>query len=165
MPAGLALWQDLPREIQAHTVRRRTEPATDAGVQVIVSLQRENQLLRQKVDLLKRRVFGSSGAKLDSAQLKNIFAQIFSGFFTHPFHITAQFGTAQVQHRLSKLPNATARRQSLVRAGLDRLWPRESAFLQTHAQHPISPSCVYVRKKRARKDPLRWLKRNSELML
>jgi transposase len=37
---------------------------------VIASLQRENQLLRQKVDLLVRRVFGSSSEKLDAAQLQ-----------------------------------------------------------------------------------------------
>jgi len=37
---------------------------------VIASLQRENQLLRQKVDLLVRRLFGSSSEKLDSAQLE-----------------------------------------------------------------------------------------------
>jgi transposase len=36
----------------------------------IASLQRENQLLRQKVDLLVQRVFGSSSEKLDSAQLE-----------------------------------------------------------------------------------------------
>jgi len=74
-------------------------------------------LLLQKVDLLKRRVFGSSGAKLDSAQLKNIFAQSFSGFFTPPFISRAQFGTAQVQHRLSTLPMPPLRRQSLVVPG------------------------------------------------
>jgi len=37
---------------------------------VIASLQRENQLLHQKVDLLVRRVFGSSSEKLDVAQLQ-----------------------------------------------------------------------------------------------
>ena len=37
---------------------------------VIASLQRQNQLLRQKVDLLVRRVFGSSSEKLDAAQLQ-----------------------------------------------------------------------------------------------
>jgi len=37
--------------------------------QALVAALRENQLLRQKVDLLVRRVFGSSSEKLDSAQL------------------------------------------------------------------------------------------------
>lgn len=36
----------------------------------LAAAQRENQLLRQKVDLLVRRVFGSSSEKLDSAQLQ-----------------------------------------------------------------------------------------------
>jgi transposase len=38
--------------------------------QALVVALRENQLLRQKVDLLVRRVFGSSSEKLDSAQLQ-----------------------------------------------------------------------------------------------
>jgi transposase len=38
--------------------------------QLIASLSGENRLLRQKVDLLVRRVFGSSSEKLDSAQLQ-----------------------------------------------------------------------------------------------
>jgi len=149
MPAGLALWQDLPREIQAHSARRRTEPATDAGVQVIVSLQRENQLLRQKVDLLKHRVFGSSCAKLDSAQLKNIFAQIFSGFFTqslsyHGRNLAPLKSNTVCQHCQCLLSQA-----ELGRAGLDRLAPRESAFLQTLAQHPIYKPKLRVRTKKA----------------
>jgi transposase len=37
--------------------------------QALAAALRENQLLRQKVDLLVRRVFGSSSEKLDSAQL------------------------------------------------------------------------------------------------
>jgi transposase len=36
----------------------------------LAAAQRENQLLRQKVDLLVRRVFGSSSEKFDSAQLE-----------------------------------------------------------------------------------------------
>ncbi|HWI56371.1 MAG TPA: IS66 family transposase, partial [Bacillota bacterium] len=36
----------------------------------LAAAQRENQLLRQKVDLLVRRVFGSSSEKLDPAQLE-----------------------------------------------------------------------------------------------
>jgi transposase len=42
----------------------------DQAQQVIVSLRRENELLRQKIDWLVRRVFGSSSEKLDSAQLQ-----------------------------------------------------------------------------------------------
>ena len=38
--------------------------------QVMAALRRENELLRQKIDLLVRRVFGSSSEKLDSAQLQ-----------------------------------------------------------------------------------------------
>jgi len=38
--------------------------------QVMASLRRENELLRQKIDLLVRRVFGSSSEKLDPAQLQ-----------------------------------------------------------------------------------------------
>src|SRR5438445_4897274 len=38
--------------------------------QALAAALRENQLLRQKVDLLVRRVFGSSSEKLDSAQLQ-----------------------------------------------------------------------------------------------
>jgi len=38
--------------------------------QALVVALRENQLLRQKVDLLVRRVFGSSSEKLDAAQLQ-----------------------------------------------------------------------------------------------
>ena len=36
----------------------------------LAALERENQLLRQKVDWLVRRIFGSSSEKLDSAQLE-----------------------------------------------------------------------------------------------
>jgi transposase len=42
----------------------------EQALQVIGSLQRENELLRQKVDLLVRRVFGSSSEKLDPGQLE-----------------------------------------------------------------------------------------------
>src|SRR5438270_7744231 len=38
--------------------------------QALAAALRENQLLRQKVDLLVRRVFGSSSEKLDSTQLQ-----------------------------------------------------------------------------------------------
>jgi hypothetical protein len=38
--------------------------------QSLAAALRENQLLRQKVDLLVRRVFGSSSEKLDVAQLR-----------------------------------------------------------------------------------------------
>ena len=38
--------------------------------QALAAALRENQLLRQKVDLLVRRVFGSSSEKLDAAQLQ-----------------------------------------------------------------------------------------------
>jgi len=41
----------------------------EQALQVIASLKRENELLRQKVDLLVQRVFGSSSEKLDPAQL------------------------------------------------------------------------------------------------
>src|SRR3569833_272052 len=42
----------------------------EQALQVIGALQRENQLLRQKVDSLVRRVFGSSSEKLDPGQLQ-----------------------------------------------------------------------------------------------
>jgi len=38
--------------------------------QALAAALRENQLLRQKVDLLVRRVFGSSSEKLDLSQLQ-----------------------------------------------------------------------------------------------
>src|SRR5258706_8427532 len=38
--------------------------------QALAAALRENQLLRKKVDLLVRRVFGSSSEKLDPAQLQ-----------------------------------------------------------------------------------------------
>jgi hypothetical protein len=38
--------------------------------QALAAALRENQLLRQKVDLLVRRVFGSSSEKLDASQLQ-----------------------------------------------------------------------------------------------
>src|SRR5579864_1692600 len=38
--------------------------------QALAAALRENQLLRQKVDLLVRRLFGSSSEKLDAAQLQ-----------------------------------------------------------------------------------------------
>ena len=38
--------------------------------ELIASLQRENQLLRQKVDVLVRRIFGASSEKLDASQLQ-----------------------------------------------------------------------------------------------
>lgn len=46
----------------------------EQALQVIASLQRENQLLREKVSLLVRRVFGSSSEKLDAAQLQLLLA-------------------------------------------------------------------------------------------
>jgi transposase len=46
-----------------------TQQLADCQQQLAAAL-RENQLLRQKVDLLVRRVFGSSSEKLDSAQLQ-----------------------------------------------------------------------------------------------
>ena len=42
----------------------------EQALQVIGSLQRENQLLREKVNLLVRRVFGASSEKMDAAQLQ-----------------------------------------------------------------------------------------------
>jgi transposase len=42
----------------------------EQALQVMASLRRENELLRQKIDLLVRRIFGSSSEKLDSAQLQ-----------------------------------------------------------------------------------------------
>ena len=46
-----------------------TQQLADCQQQLAAAL-RENQLLRQKVDLLVRRVFGSSSEKLDSSQLQ-----------------------------------------------------------------------------------------------
>ncbi len=42
----------------------------EQALQVIGSLQRENELLREKVNLLVRRIFGSSSEKLDADQLQ-----------------------------------------------------------------------------------------------
>lgn len=42
----------------------------EQALQENAALKRENELLRQKVDLLVRRVFGSSSEKLDAAQLE-----------------------------------------------------------------------------------------------
>lgn len=42
----------------------------EQALEVIALLQRENQLLREKVNLLVRRVFGASSQKLDAAQLQ-----------------------------------------------------------------------------------------------
>jgi transposase len=42
----------------------------EQALQLNAALQRENQLLREKVNLLLRRVFGSSSEKLDAAQLQ-----------------------------------------------------------------------------------------------
>lgn len=52
-----------PREAE---LTRQLEQA----LQAIAALQRENQLLREKVNLLVRRVFGSSSEKMDPAQLQ-----------------------------------------------------------------------------------------------
>jgi len=38
--------------------------------QELAAARRENELLRQKIDLLVRRVFGSSSERLDRAQLE-----------------------------------------------------------------------------------------------
>lgn len=52
-----------PREAE---LTRQLEQA----LQVIAALQRENQLLREKVNLLVKRVFGASTEKMDEAQLQ-----------------------------------------------------------------------------------------------
>ncbi|HWQ90962.1 MAG TPA: IS66 family transposase [Clostridia bacterium] len=52
-----------PREAE---LTRQLEQA----LQLNAALQRENQLLREKVNLLVRRVFGSSSEKMDAAQLQ-----------------------------------------------------------------------------------------------
>ena len=52
-----------PREAE---LTRQLEQA----LQVNAALQRENQLLREKVNLLVRRVFGASSEKMDAAQLQ-----------------------------------------------------------------------------------------------
>jgi len=52
-----------PREAE---LTRQLEQA----LQVIAALQRENRLLREKVNLLLRRVFGASSEKMDAAQLQ-----------------------------------------------------------------------------------------------
>ena len=48
----------------------------EAALQVIASLRQENQLLREKVNLLVRRVFGSSSEKMDVAQLQLLLAGV-----------------------------------------------------------------------------------------
>jgi transposase len=48
----------------------------EAALQVIASLRQENQLLREKVNLLVRRVFGSSSEKMDLAQLQLLLAGV-----------------------------------------------------------------------------------------
>ncbi|HET7751103.1 MAG TPA: IS66 family transposase [Terriglobales bacterium] len=56
-----------PREAE---LTRQLEQA----LQLNAALQRENQLLREKVNLLVRRVFGSSSEKMDAAQLQLLLA-------------------------------------------------------------------------------------------
>jgi len=47
--------------------------------ELVSSLQRENSLLRQKIDALCRRVFGSSSEKIDAAQLELLLQLVNSG--------------------------------------------------------------------------------------
>ena len=47
--------------------------------ELVSSLQRENSLLRQKIDALCRRVFGSSSEKIDAAQLELLLQWVNSG--------------------------------------------------------------------------------------
>lgn len=51
---------------------REAEPNSqlEQALQLIAALQQENKLLREKINLLLRRVFGSSSEKLDAAQLQ-----------------------------------------------------------------------------------------------
>src|SRR4051812_38972441 len=46
----------------------------EQALQANAALQRENQLLREKVNLLLRRVFGTSSEKMDAAQLQLLLA-------------------------------------------------------------------------------------------
>jgi transposase len=45
-------------------------PALPAALERIAALEQENKLLRQKIDLLVRRLFGAKSEKLDAAQLQ-----------------------------------------------------------------------------------------------
>lgn len=47
--------------------------------ELVSSLQKENSLLRQKIDALCRRVFGSSSEKIDAAQLELLLQMVNSG--------------------------------------------------------------------------------------
>src|SRR3954471_13003869 len=47
--------------------------------ELVSSLQKENSLLRQKIDALCRRVFGSSSEKIDAAQLELLLQLVNSG--------------------------------------------------------------------------------------
>src|SRR3954468_16987695 len=47
--------------------------------ELVSTLQKENSLLRQKIDALCRRVFGSSSEKIDAAQLELLLQLVNSG--------------------------------------------------------------------------------------
>src|SRR5437763_708309 len=47
--------------------------------ELVSNLQKENSLLRQKIDALCRRVFGSSSEKIDAAQLELLLQMVNSG--------------------------------------------------------------------------------------
>lgn len=63
-----------PRETELTERLAQCEAALAASQQHVARLEAENALLRQKIDLLVRRVFGSSSEALDPAQLELLMA-------------------------------------------------------------------------------------------
>ena len=51
-------------------------PREEQLLQTVDELKRENALLRQKIDLLVRRVFGGSSEQLDKNQLELLMGQV-----------------------------------------------------------------------------------------
>ena len=74
--------QDLARQLEECREALRNSRHDNEG------LRRENELLRQKIDLLIRRVFGSSSERLDKAQLE-LLLQLSQGATITPPEIPA----------------------------------------------------------------------------
>src|SRR5436190_23068192 len=59
-----------PREQELSRKLEECNRKLEGCVEALAQSRRENELLRQKIDLLVRRVFGSSSERLDRAQLE-----------------------------------------------------------------------------------------------
>src|SRR5579863_5000047 len=84
-----------PRE---HELARQLEECREA----LVQSRRENELLRQKIDLLIRRVFGSSSERLDKAQLELLLQLPESSMLAEP----AESSTFKAASRSSRKEHA-----------------------------------------------------------